>query len=220
LTLPGTRWFSRQPIAINAPARTIARYDVRAPATLDDASRTDLTRETKQALAYAAITAALSRDRGEASFLRFGEGMGRTVDALVALSGFSYAGVDPITLEPTFRGDDGRLSTFDALPTRTKHLVAFGALPIRTLWGAYPGKDPRESEGVVCIDDVDLHQDAAVQGGLLACLRSCLPRVQWLVTTSAPGIAASVENREVLALRRLPRAQDVQLFVGAEARLH
>jgi hypothetical protein len=56
----GGVWFSRQPIALSAPARTVARYDVRASASGDDATRSDLARETKQALVYAAIAAALS----------------------------------------------------------------------------------------------------------------------------------------------------------------
>lgn len=41
VALPSTRWFSRQPIGINAPAQTLARYDVRAPVSFDDASRSD-----------------------------------------------------------------------------------------------------------------------------------------------------------------------------------
>lgn len=221
LVLPSSRWFSRQPIAFAAPARTIARYDVRAPVAIEDASRTDLARETKQALAYAAITAALSRDSGSAAFLRFGEAMSHTVDSLTALVGFSYAGLDPASFEPLFKADDaGQTIPFDALPTRAKHLVAFGALTVRLLWSAYPGRDPLDAEAVVCIDEIELQQDPFVQGTILGCLRSALPRVQWIVTTSSPLVAASVEGREVLALRRLPRAREVQLFAGPEARIH
>ena len=39
LSIPSTRWFSRQPVAFNVPARTVARYDVRAAASVDDAAR-------------------------------------------------------------------------------------------------------------------------------------------------------------------------------------
>ncbi len=53
VAIGATRWFSRQPIAFSAPLRSIARYDVRAPAPQDEAARTDLARETKQALGYA-----------------------------------------------------------------------------------------------------------------------------------------------------------------------
>src|SRR4051812_34557443 len=59
LALPGCRWFSRSPLLISAPERTIARYDVRAPFSPEDATRADLARETKQVLTYATIRAAL-----------------------------------------------------------------------------------------------------------------------------------------------------------------
>jgi hypothetical protein len=220
VAISSTRWFSRQPIAMAAPAKTVARYDVRAPIALDDASRTDLARETKQSLAYAAITAALSRDRGGTAYVRLGDAMSRTVDALVALVGFSYVGLDAGGLEPLFRSEDGQVIPFDALPTRARHLVAFGALTVRALWGAYPMRDPLEAEAVVGIDEIELQQDAAVLGSLLDCLRNVLPRVQWIVTTTSPVVAASASEREVFALRKLPRAHEVQLFTGAEARVH
>jgi hypothetical protein len=218
--IPSTRWFSRQPIALSAPARTIARYDVRAPAVLEDATRADLARETKQAIAYAAITAALSRDRSSGAHARFGDAMAHVVDRLVALSGFSYGGIDPASFEPLFKSAEGAVVTFDALPTAARHLVAFGALPLRALFAAYPGKDPLTLEGVVCIDELELQQDSPALGSLLGCLRSALPKVQWIVTTTSSVVAASAEDREVLALRRLPRATEVQLFSGAEARVH
>ncbi|HVW23750.1 MAG TPA: hypothetical protein VHC69_00170 [Polyangiaceae bacterium] len=220
LVIPSTRWFSRQPIVLSAPSRTIARYDVRAPAVLDDATRSDLARETKQALAYAAITAALSRSKTAAPHARLGEAMAHVVDGLVALAGYSYAGVDPTSFEPTFRDEDGAVIAFDALPTRARHLVAFGALPLRTLAAAYPGKDPLDAEGVVAIDEIELQLDAAAQDRVLGVLRGVLPRVQWIVTTASPVIAASAENREVFALRKLPRATEVQLFSGVEALVH
>ncbi|MBM4362048.1 MAG: hypothetical protein FJ104_05165, partial [Deltaproteobacteria bacterium] len=220
LAVPSTRWFSRQAITLSAPARTVARYDVRATTPLDDATRSDLTREVKQALAYAAIAAALSRDRGGATYLRLGEAMAQTVDTLASLGGYSYAGLDPATLEPMFRGDDGTSATFDALPTRVRHLVTFAALPVRALWGGYPGRDPREAEGIVAIDEVELQQDGAVLGRIVPALRAALPGVQWIVTTSSAAVAASVEPSETLALRRLPQATDVQVFGDGAATVH
>lgn len=220
VAIPSTRWFARQPLAMAAPARTVARYDVRAPIALDDASRTEMARETKQSLAYAAITAALSRDRGGTAYVRLGEAMAQTVDTLVSLAGFSYVGLDAGALEPLFRSEEGQVLPFDALPTRARHLVSFGALTIRALWGAYPMRDPLEAEAVVAIDEIELQQDATVLGSVLDCLKNALPRVQWIVTTTSPIVAASAAEREVFALRRLPRAPEVQLFSGAEARVH
>jgi hypothetical protein len=220
LAIPSTRWFSRQPVAFAAPARTIARYDVRGQSVLEDASRTDLARDTKQALAYAAISAALSRDRAGAPFSRLSEAMAHAVDGLVSLTGFTYTGVDPGSFEPLFKAEDGTITPFDSLPTRSRHLVAFAALSVRTLWAANPRQNPLEAEGVVCIDEIELQQDSSVQGTILSALRRVLPSVQWIVTTASPIVAASAEEREVHALRRLSHAQSVEIFSGPEARVH
>lgn len=222
LSLPSIRWFSRQPFSISAPARTVARYEVRAPAALDDASRADLTRETKQALAYAAISYALAeRSRlPDVGLGRLEEAMNAAVGTLVGIAGFRYIGIDPIAFEPHFEDTEGSRFVFDRLPTRARHLVAFAALSTRTLWAAYPGRDPRESEGVVAIDDVDLHQDANTQAALPGALRRALPGVQWILTTTSPTVAMSCDEREVCALRRAPELGTIELYTGAQARLH
>jgi hypothetical protein len=221
LSIPSTRWFSRQPIAFSAPARTIGRYDVRSAVAVEDASRSDLARETKQALAYAAIADALGKRRERSlDFSLLGEAMQDAVNTTVALSGFSYEGLDPASFEPTFASETGQLFSFDALPTRARHLVALAALPVRTLWGAYPGQDPRASEGVVVVDEVELHQDLTVHGRLVRTLRAALPRVQWVLTATSPLVTSELAEREVFALRRMPNERSVELFAGAEARLH
>lgn len=226
------RWFSRQPVSMHAPLRSIGRYDVRATTPLDDAQRFDLTRETKQALAYAGIGAALmpasQRERAERrarsgrwlDMRRLGVAIKDTVDAFARLGGFGYVGLDPPSFEPVFATEAGRYVGFDGLPTRVRHLVAFAAITVRTLWSAYPGEDPREMEGVVLIDEVDLHQDPSVYDDLVATLRISLPRVQWILTSSSPDLAASFAADEVLALRRLPEQDRVALYLGAAARTH
>ena len=222
LFLPAHRFFSRQPLALTAPGRTVARYDVRGPSSIDEAARADLTRETKQALAYAAIGASLSRGGGDGGrrLDLLGSAMHSAVDHLVSLSGFAYRGLDASSFEPVFIDSEGRDRFFDALPTRARHLVAFAALSTRLLWAAYPGHDPRTSEGVVAIDEADLHQDGAAQSGLTAALSRALPGVQWVLTTSSNLVAASVDARDVIALRRSSADDTVELYVGDEARTH
>src|SRR6478609_649499 len=120
LSIAATRWFSRQPIAISAPSRSVARYDVKQAAGLDDATRSDLSRETKQALAYAEIGSALAERRpveGEVRLDTLGPAMLKVVSGLVGLTGFSYFGLDPLSWEPMFRSSDGSRVPFDALPT-------------------------------------------------------------------------------------------------------
>ena len=91
---------------------------------------------------------------------------------------------------------------------------------MRALAAAYPGRDPRRAQGVILVDDVDLHQDAAVQRGLASALRVALPRAQWIVTTSSPAVAAGCAAGEVLALRRMPASPRVELHDGDEAIVH
>lgn len=227
LSIPSTRWFSRQPTALSAPARTVARYDVRAGASPEDATRSDLARETKQALAYAAISSALAlhKPRSERNFDLLGAAMQSTVDTLLQLVGCSYRGIDPFSFEPMFsvRGSARELP-FDALPTRARHLAAFAALSVRTLWAAYPDHDPRESEGVIAVDEVDLHQDSRVQEQLLRSFREALPGVQWILTTASSVLASSADARAVLALRPLAPGEGageaVRVFAGDQARTH
>jgi hypothetical protein len=222
LSIAATRWFSRQPIGISAPSRSVARYDVKQAAGLDDATRSDLSRETKQALAYAEIGSALVEKRPLESEVRLdalGPAMLKVVDGLVSLAGFHYVGLDALSWEPMFRGADGVKLAFDALPTRARHLIAFGALSVRTLWAAYPDCDPRIAEGVVLIDEADLHQDPSVAVKLPAALRAALPAVQWILTTHSPVLAAGAAAGEVLALRASAEGR-VELFAGLSATTH
>jgi hypothetical protein len=232
LTMSSLRWFSKQAVVLHAPLRTVAHYDVKATASFDDAAHSDLTRETKQALAYAAIAAALmphtQRDRNRlravdpaaADTRLLGRAMHEMVDAMAGLAGWGYEGIDPASLEPTFSTPTGRRVIFERLPNRVRHLVALAALPVRTLWAAYPGRDPRTAQGVVAIDEVDLHQDDAIAERIVPTLRTCLPRVQWILTTASVVVAASVDATSVLALRRLPDAENVELYLGDQARVH
>jgi hypothetical protein len=222
LALPGVRWFSRQSLVLSAPARTIARYDVRGPLALDDATRADLARETKQALAYAAIAPALAGPpkADEPRFDLLGEAMRSAVDRLVDLAGFRYLGIDPLSFEPLFAEQRERRLPFDALPTRARHLVAFAALSVRLLWAAYPEQDPRESEGVIAIDDVELYQDNAVLSRLAGALREALPAAQWILTTASPVLASSSKVSDVVAFRRLREGDAVAVFAGEQALTH
>ncbi len=228
VSFSAARWFSRSPLVLSAPDRTLGRYDARATFSFDDATRADLTRETKQALAYAGLGAALyarlpaashrppeAKARAEA----FEAAMAEVVGRLVRLAGYDYVGIDPLSLEPTFRGGRGEASPFDDLPTGARHLACFGALTLRALYAAYPQRDVRSAEAVVVIDEAGLHQEAAAQRALVPVLRAALPRVQW-VLTGPPSLAEGCETGEVLALRRLPASPRVELFAGELATLH
>jgi hypothetical protein len=218
----GARWFSRTPLVIATPERTVLRYDVRAAASFDDASRADLTRDAKQALAFAAIGSALERERGaEQKLAAFDEALRETTSIVLAPFGAGYRGLEPKTLEPAF-SFEGRDAAFEDLPRGARHLLAVTALSVRTLAAAYPDSDRaiREREGVVVVDDAEVHQDAALLRHMPSLLKSVLPRVQWILATSSAAVALGCERGEVIALRRDPDEDRVVVHEGASAVLH
>ncbi len=200
----GARWFSRTANMLSTPERSVLRYDVRSPATFDDPTRADLTRETKQVLAYAGIARALASERPEHAHLaRFDRAVREVVDLVLAPFGFTYAGVSPISLEPEAIDAAGRVMAFDGLPRPARHLVAFVVLTLRALVAAYPrADDPRRAEGVVAIDDIESQQDPALLRTIVPLLRCALPNVQWVLTTSSTQLAMACAPGEVIALRR------------------
>lgn len=230
----GARWFSRTPNMLSQPDRTVARYDMRAAPPLDDATRADLTRETKQILSYAAIGSAIEhRARGRAA--QAGEAatgvdaVGRLGALDVALEGAlgvllepfhcTWEGVRADTLEPIFRDARGAVLPFEELPRGARHLVAVGALAVRALGAGCPdGRSPREREGVVLVDDVEAGQEAAVQRILPQLLARALPAVQWILSTSSALITTGLAPGETIALRRGERA--VEVHEGDQALIH
>ena len=221
--LSATRWFSSTPVGLSAPNRTVLRHDHRAPAHFDDATRADLARETKQVMVYAAIASHLPEPgvgRPATVVVVLEEAIRDFVNRLLRLTPFRYVGVDPFAFEPLFAREQGDMVPFDGLPTSVRHLIAIGVLAIRGLFAAYPGRDPRMTEGVVVVDEIALHQDVATVRGLIPILRGALPRVQWILTTSSPELSAACDPTDVITLRRMPASRRVELFDGPSATLH
>ena len=220
--LPAVRWFSRSALVLSLP---LFRHDARALVSFEDATRADLCRETKQVLAYAAISAALVRDGDGADrrgVLGFERALVSAIDALdgAGVLGFRFVGACPTTLEPLFASSlTGAVIPFDDLPTAARHLVSFVALPLRVLAAAYPDRAVASAEGVVVIDDADLHQPISVLAGLPSALAAALPRVQWVLTTSSEELASGVPEDAVSALRRVSAAE-IGVFAGRDARTH
>jgi hypothetical protein len=217
----GARWFSRTPVMLATPERTVIRYDVRASASFDDASRADLTRETKQVLSFAGIASALEKEQGAGDLAALDAAL-RDV-ASIALAPFhaQYDGVHPRTLEPIF-SFEGRDAIFEDLPRGARHLLAIMAGAVRVLHGAYASSDKpvRAREGVVLVDDLEAQQDTALLRHIPALLKAALPRVQWIVATSATPVTLGCERDEVVALRREPDEGRVVVHEGAFAVLH
>lgn len=218
----GARWFSRTPVVLASPERTVLRYDVKASPSFDDATRADSTRDTKQTLAFAAIGAALEKQGDGASEIAALDAALRESAAIV-LSPFraEYTGTDPTTLEPVFSFEHRRIA-FEELPRGARHLLAIVTMSVRALAAAYPlaERPTREREGVFVVDDLEAQQDAPILRHMPALLRTTLPRAQWILATSAPAVTLGCERGEVIALRRDAEAGRVIVHDDAAAVLH
>lgn len=61
----------------------------------------------------------------------------------------------------------------------------------------------RETEGVVCIDEIDDHLHPSLQARVIKALQRTFPKVQFIISTHAPMVMTSVENSEYNAVYKL-----------------
>lgn len=58
----------------------------------------------------------------------------------------------------------------------------------------------KETEGIVLIDEVDLHLHPTWQQRILGDLREIFPKVQFIVTTHAPAVISTVKSENIILL--------------------
>lgn len=225
LFIPAHRRFGQTPVYLADPARTMQAYEPRAGSALLDPARADLTRPIKQVLAYASFGAAMSRlqPRHEANLVPAGgsvaiehldQALRAALSRLLREQALDYVGADPDSFEPMFRSTHGALLRFDELPQQARHLMAPVVLAMHHFWTAAHGADPRTVQGVVLIDDAELHLTEATQEFVLPRYRELLPQAQWIVGTTSWRIAASVHSAEVIALRQQMQTGTIDPYQG------
>lgn len=60
--------------------------------------------------------------------------------------------------------------------------------------------DVNNFDGIVAIDEIDLHLHPSWQAGLVQALKTIFPRVQFILTTHSPSILQILEKDEIIAL--------------------
>lgn len=68
-------------------------------------------------------------------------------------------------------------------------------------WEAGEAVPPREMEGLVLIDEIDLHLHPRWQAMLVPALKRTFPRIQFIATTHSPMILPGLKQEEVVVLR-------------------
>jgi len=239
IPLSAARWAARVAASGASPERPISAMDHRAHATFDDAARADLAREVKHALVNAVTVAALSqfqaRARADAEAKQVSvlppppsparatapfELYRSTFQALLPDGEATYEGVDATSFEPQFRDQSGRIVPFDDLGFGVKNRILLGAVILRRLALAYPGRDPLACEGIVLIDEIEAHLPQQRQREILDVLRRAFPRLQLIVTTQSPWVVEGRPHDEVVVLSRDFDTGRIEINSGPRAVLH
>ena len=133
-----------------------------------------------------------------------------------ATPGVTDAWYDAVTQGPEVRFEDGHVAPWTELSDGYHAFISLVADIARraVMLNELDGVDaPAQVEGVVLIDELDLHLHPRWQREALPRLREAFPRLQFIITTHSPQVLSSAENRQV---RRLVdgRLQDRNVFVS------
>ena len=120
-----------------------------------------------------------------------------------ATPGVTDAWYDAVTRGPMVRFEDGHEAPWSELTDGYHAFIALvadiarRAVMLNELDGA---EAPAQVEGVVLIDELDLHLHPRWQRVALPRLRDAFPRLQLVITTHSPQVLSSAENRQVRRL--------------------
>ena len=135
--------------------------------------------------------------------------------AVRATPGATHAWYDAVEKNPVVRFEDGHEAPWSELSDGYHVFIALVADIARraVMLNEFDGADaPARVEGVVLIDELDLHLHPRWQREALPRLREAFPRLQLIISTHSPQVLSSAENRQV---RRLVngRLQEDHVFV-------
>ena len=120
-----------------------------------------------------------------------------------ATPGVTDAWYDPAERGPMVRFEDGHAAPWSELSDGYHVFTALVADVARraVMLNQFDGAEaPAKVEGVVLIDEIDLHLHPRWQREALPRLRKVFPKLQLIVTTHSPQVLSGVENRQVRQL--------------------
>ena len=123
--------------------------------------------------------------------------------AVQATPGVTSAWYDAVEQGPKVRFENGHVASWSELSDGYHVFIALVADIARraVMLNEFDGSEaPAQVEGVVLIDEIDLHLHPRWQRVALTGLREVFPKLQFVVTTHSPQVLSSVENRQVRRL--------------------
>ena len=136
--------------------------------------------------------------------------------AVRATPGVTNAWYDAVTRGPMVRFEDGHVAPWSELSDGYHVFIALVADIARraVMLNEFDGAEaPERVEGVVLIDELDLHLHPRWQRVALPRLRDAFPRLQFILTTHSPQVLSSAENRHARWLVN-GRIQESNVFVS------
>lgn len=103
-----------------------------------------------------------------------------------------------LTLELSFK--DGRVIAFETLPMGYKRIFS---LVIDLAYRCYILNESIESNGIVLIDEIELHLHPTLQQEVLQRLQKTFPQIQFIVTTHSPLVISNLKadaNNKIIKL--------------------
>ena len=123
--------------------------------------------------------------------------------AVRATPGVTNAWYDAVPQGPVVRFEDGHIAPWSELSDGYHVFIALVTDIARraVMLNEFDGAEaPARVEGVVLIDELDLHLHPRWQRVVLPSLRDAFPRLQLIVSTHSPQVLSSAENRQVRRL--------------------
>ena len=118
--------------------------------------------------------------------------------AVQATPRVEQAWYDPGTRAPMVRFENGHADVWSELSDGYHAFISLVADIARraVMLNQFDGNDaPKLVEGIVLIDEIDLHLHPRWQRVALPHLRDAFPKLQFVITTHSPQVLSSVENR-------------------------
>jgi len=120
-----------------------------------------------------------------------------------ATPGVTHSWYDPAAQGPMVRFEDGHAAPWSELSDGYHVFIALVADVARraVMLNEFDGAEaPERVEGVVLIDEIDLHLHPRWQREALPRLRDVFPKLQLIITTHSPQVLSSIENRQARRL--------------------
>ena len=136
--------------------------------------------------------------------------------AVRATPGVTHAWYDAVEKNPVVRFEDGHEAPWSELSDGYHVFIALVADIARraVMLNEFDGADaPARVEGVVLIDELDLHLHPRWQRVALPRLREAFPRLQFIISTHSPQVLSSAENRHARWLVN-GRIEEPNVFVS------